>query len=73
MVTQADIIKRKEQDYIMKLRSQNMMSEKAFQEVAKSNASLRWQDSVQNFAVNRSMNTSIDSLVANDEPKPPVP
>jgi hypothetical protein len=50
-----------------------MMNEKAFQEVAKSNASLRWQDSVQNFAINRSMNSSIDSLVTVDEPKPSVP
>ena len=46
VVTMADVIKRKEQEYITKLRSQSVINEKDFQEVALRKGSLRWQDSV---------------------------
>ena len=50
VVTQADNIQRKEQEYIQKMRTRSHLSEKAFVEGRKSGAaSLRWQDSVQNF------------------------
>lgn len=51
MVTQADNIIRKEHEYMKKLKMKNLLSEKAFDDMVHSNASVRWQDSVNNFQV----------------------
>ena len=50
VVTQADNIMKREQEYLKKLRTKSHISEKAYDEAFKSGAaSLRWQDSVKQF------------------------